>query len=178
LQDAQIYQNSNPKYIGGFDNTFRYKGFEVNALFTYQLGFYVYYGTNAGLHDQRYWNNRNDILDRWTKAGDNAKWPRPVFGDNISNGSSFPLDVNVFKGDFIKLRTITVAYNIPALIVSKAKVSSIRFYVAGNNLAIITKYPGPDPETSTNGNGTTNQSVDRNQVANGRNITVGLNIGF
>jgi TonB-linked SusC/RagA family outer membrane protein len=178
LPDAQIYKNSDPKYIGGFENTFRYKGFEVNVLLTYQLGYYVYYGTNAGLHDQRYWNNESDILQRWTKPGDNAKWPKSVFGDNISNGSSFPLDVNVFKGDFVKLRTLTFSYNVQTDIIQKLKINSVRFYVAGNNLAIKTKYPGPDPETSTNGNGTTNQSVDRNQVGNGRNITVGLNIGF
>ena len=178
LQDAQIYKNSDPKYLGGFDNTFRYKGFELNALFTYQLGFYVYYGTNAGLHDQRYWNNADDILQRWTKSGDKALYPRTVFGDNISNGSSFPLDINVFKGDFIKLRSLTLGYNIPKNLLDKVKITNARFYLSGQNLAIITDYPGPDPETSTNGNGTTNQSVDRNQVGNGRTLTIGLNIGF
>jgi len=177
-QDAQIYQNCLPRYIGGFENTFKFKGFELNALFTYQLGYYIYYGTNAGLHDQRYWNNDVDILQRWTKPGDNAKWPKPIFGDNISNGSSFPLDINVFKGDFVKLRNVTVAYTLPGFIVQRAKLGNVRFYISGNNLAIFTKYPGPDPETSTNGNNPTNQSVDRNQVVNGINITVGLNIAF
>jgi hypothetical protein len=104
--------------------------------------------------------------------------PRPVFGDNISNGSSFPLDVNVFKGDFLKLRTATLSYNIPKSLLDKAKFNSVRLYVSGTNLAVITKYPGPDPEVSSNGNGTTNQGVDRNQVGNGRTITVGLNIGL
>lgn len=177
-QDAQIYKNTDPKLYGGFDNTVRYKSFELNFLFTYQLGFYVYYGTNAGLHDQRYWNNATDILNRWTKPGDNAKFPRPVNGDNISNGSSFPLDINVFKGDFVKLRSATLSFNMPKKIADKVNLSNIRFYVSGQNLIIMTKYPGPDPEVSTNGNGTTNASIDRNQVANGRTITVGLNIGF
>jgi TonB-dependent starch-binding outer membrane protein SusC len=178
LQDAQIYKNSDPKYFGGFDNTFRYKGFELNFLFTYQFGFYLYYGTNAGLHDQRYWNSSTDVLNRWQKPGDVTNIPRVVFGDNISNGSSYPLDVNVFKGDFIKLRTITLGYNLPKKIVDKVKLSNVRFYVSGQNLFINTDYPGPDPETSTNGNGTTNQGVDRNQVVNGRTITAGLNIAF
>ena len=61
---------------------------------------------------------------------------------------------------------------------SKVKINTARFYVAGNNLATITKYPGPDPEVSSNGNGTTNQGIDRNTVANQRTITVGLNVGF
>ena len=119
-----------------------------------------------------------DVLRRWTKPGDVTDIPRVVNGDNISNGSSFPLDVNVFKGDFLKLRSVTFSYYLPKTILDKAKLNSIRFYVAGNNLAIFSKYPGPDPETSTNGNGTTNQGVDRNQVANGRVVTVGLTVGF
>lgn len=176
--DAAPYKNTNPKYVGGFDNTVRYKNFEMNFLFTYQLGFYIYYGTQAGLRDQRFWNNETAILRKWTKAGDITDIPKAVFGDNISNGSAFPLDVNVFKGDFVKLRSLSLGYNIPKSIVDKAKMSSARFYVSGSNLLIFTKYPGPDPEVSSNGNGTTNQGIDRNTVGNARTITVGLNIGF
>lgn len=176
--DAVVYKNTNPKYVGGFDNTVRFKNFELNFLFTYQLGFYIYYGTQAGLRDQRFWNNEVAILRKWQKAGDITDVPKVIFGDNISNGSSFPLDINVFKGDFVKLRTVNFGYNIPKSIIEKAKISSARFYVSGNNLLIFTKYPGPDPEVSSNGNGTTNQGVDRNTVANARTFTVGLNIGF
>lgn len=176
--DAVVYKNTNPKYVGGFDNTVRFKDFELNALFTYQLGFHIYFGTNAGLRDQRFWNNSTDILRKWKKPGDVTDIPKAVFGDNISNGSSFPLDINVFKGDFIKLRTLSLGYNIPRNLLEKARISTARFYISGNNLAIITKYPGPDPEVSSNGNGTTNQGIDRNTVANARTITVGLNIGF
>lgn len=56
--------------------------------------------------------------------------------------------------------------------------NNARVYVSGNNLAVFTDYPGPDPEVSSNGNGTSNQGVDRNQVANGRVLTIGVNIGF
>jgi TonB-dependent starch-binding outer membrane protein SusC len=176
--DAVVYKNTNPKYMGGFDNTIRFKNFELNALFTYQLGFYIYYGTNAGLMDQRFWNNSTDVLRKWKKPGDVTDIPKVIFGDNISNGSSFPLDINVFKGDFIKLRTLSLGYSIPKALLDKAKISNARVYVSGNNLAIITKYPGPDPEVSSNGNGTTNQGIDRNTVGNARTLTVGLNIGF
>ena len=176
--DAAPYLNTNPKYQGGFENTFKYKNFELSALFTYQMGFNVYYGSRAGLHDQRFWNNEADILNHWQKAGDNAAFPKVIFGDNISNGSSFPLDINVFKGDFIKLRSLTFGYSVPKPMLDKIKVNSVRLYVSGNNLAIFTKYPGPDPETSSNGNGTTNQGIDRNQAPNARIITIGLNVGF
>ncbi len=66
--DAVIVgKQTNPKYVGGFDNTFRFKGFELNTLFTYQFGYYVYYGSNAGLRDQRFWNNSTDVSDAGRK---------------------------------------------------------------------------------------------------------------
>lgn len=176
--DAVVYKNTNPKIFGGWENTFRFKGFELTALLTYQFGNWIYYGTQAGLRDQRFWNNETAILRRWQKAGDITDIPRPVFGDNVSNGSSFPLDINVFKGDFVKLRTLTLGYNLPKSLLEKIKITGARFYINGNNLLILTKYPGPDPEVSSNGNGTTNFGVDRNTVANQRTLTVGLSVGF
>ncbi|WP_420147195.1 SusC/RagA family TonB-linked outer membrane protein [Spirosoma sp.] len=181
--DAVMYANVNPKVYGGWDNNFRYKNFDLGVLLTYQLGFSVYYGTNAGLHDQRFWNNDRDVLtDAWQKEGDaGKKYARPVFGDNTSNGSAFPLDINVFKGDFLKVRSLTLGYTLPATLLSKAKISTLRLYVSGQNLAVLTKYPGPDPEVSSNGTGTgsnTSQGVDRNTVGNARTITIGLKAGF
>jgi TonB-linked SusC/RagA family outer membrane protein len=176
--DAIVYKNTHAKIFGGFENNLRFKNFELNALFTYQMGNWLYYGTQAGLRDQRFWNNEVGVLNRWQKAGDVTEFPRAVFGDNVSNGSSFPLDINVFKGDFIKLRTLTIGYNIPKNMLEKIKISNARFYVSGNNLLILTAYPGPDPEVSSNGNGTTNFGIDRNTVANQRTITVGINVGF
>lgn len=176
--DAVVYKNTNPKFVGGWDNTFNFGNFSLNTLFTYQAGFYVYWGTYAGLRDQRFWNNSTDVLRRWQKPGDITDMPKPYFGDNVSNGSSFPLDVNVFKGDFIKLRSAQLSYSLPQSVLGKAKISSARIYVAGNNLLILTKYPGPDPEVSSNGTGSTNQGIDRNSVGNARTFTVGLNIGF
>jgi TonB-linked SusC/RagA family outer membrane protein len=177
-KDGVMYGNTVPKVYGGWDNTFRYKEFDLNVLLTYQLGFYVYYGTWAGLHDQRFWNNHKDVLEAWNKPGDIATVPRPVYGDNVSNGSALPMSYNAFKGDFVKVKNVTLAYNFPARLSNKAKLASARIFVAGQNLAIITDYPGPDPEVSSNGNGNANQGIDRNTIANGRNFVIGLNVTF
>ncbi|WP_460980267.1 SusC/RagA family TonB-linked outer membrane protein [Spirosoma fluminis] len=181
--DAVMYANVNPKQYGGWDNNFKYRNFDLGVLLTYQLGFSVYYGTNAGLHDQRFWNNDRDVLtDAWQKEGDTGKkYPRPVFNDNVSNGSAFPLDINVFKGDFLKVRSVTLGYTLPNSLTTKARINNLRVYVSGQNLAVLTKYPGPDPEVSSNGIGTgsnTSQGVDRNTIGNARTITVGLRAGF
>jgi len=178
--DAVMYANTQPNYYGGFSNNLKYKNFDLSATLTYQFDFYVYYGTNSGLHDQRFWNNATDVFAKgWFNPNDiNKVYAKPVFGDNVSNGSALPIDINVFKGDFIKLRNLSVGYTLPKTIINKLKLSNARFYLSGQNLGILTKYPGPDPEVSSNGGSNTSQGVDRNTVANARTITFGLNIGF
>lgn len=176
--DAVLYANTNPKWFGGFDNTVRYKNFDLNVLFTFMGGYSVYNGTKAGLRDQRFWNNHTDVLTRWTKPGDVTEIPRIVFGDNVSNGSAFPQSQNVEKGDHLKLRNATLGYTVPKNWIEKAKINSARVFVSGQNLFIITKYTGPDPEVSSNGNGNTNQGIDRNSVANARTILFGLRLEF
>lgn len=176
--DAVMYKNTQPKQYGGWENTFRYKNFDLTALVTYQLGFYVSYGTNAGLHDQRYWNNTTDVLRRWKKNGDQTDMVRPIYGDNVSYGNTIPLDINVFKGDFVKLRNLSLGYTLPKPVLARGKITNARIYVSAQNLAMITSYPGPDPEVASNGNNAAGQGSDRNTAPNARVITVGLNVGF
>lgn len=177
-KDQKPMYNSIPRFYGGFDNNFTYKNFDLNVLLTYQGGFYVYNGTQATIRDQRFWNSSTDVLRRWQKPGDITDIPRVVYGDNVSNGSANPISENVQKGDFIKLRNVALGYNLDARVARKLGISSARFYVSGQNLAVITDYKGPDPEVSSNGNGNGNQGIDRNSVANGRVITLGLTVGF
>jgi len=179
--DAVDYGNATPKEIGGFSNTFHYKNFDLNVLLTYQLGFNLYYGTGSTLTDQRFWNNSTNILDHWTTPGQVAKYPKVVFGDNVSNGTSFPTDFNVYRGDFMKVKSINLGYTLPKSVLNKIGLSSLRFYVTGYNLFIVTKYPGPDPEVASNGasiNGNSTPGVDRNTAANGRTLTAGFSVKF
>lgn len=177
-QDQTIYGNSQPKFFGGFTNNFRYKNIDLGLTMTYQAGFYIYNGTQASIMDQRFWNNSVDILNRWTTLGQVTSVPRVVAGDNMSNGSAVPLDINVYKGDFIKLRDISLGYTLPNSLLAKLKITSARIYVSGQNLLILTKYNGTDPEVSSNGGANASQGIERNSVANGRVFTAGLNFKF
>jgi TonB-linked SusC/RagA family outer membrane protein len=183
--DGQIIGQSIPKYYGGFDNTFRYKAIDATLGITFSGGNYLYYGTQAGMRDQRFWQNEAGVLRRWTTAGQQTDIPRLVYGDNTSNGSAFAQSQNVYKGDFIKLRNVSLGYTIPTRFITKAGMSSVRVYGQASNLLIISDYPGPDPEVSVNANSTTTGNsgnlapgVDRNSVPSGRTFTFGLNIGF
>lgn len=178
VTDGKIIGPALPKFFGGWDNTFRYKGIDLNIMLFFSGGNYVYNGTKAGLRDNRNWNNGKESLTRWQKPGDITNIPRIVYGDNVSNGSSMPLSQNVEKGDFIKGRNIALGYTLPRNIVEKISLSNVRFYAAVQNAFTITKYTGFDPETSANGNANGSPSVDRNSVPQARTILFGLNVGF
>lgn len=167
-----------PKWFGGWENTFRYQGFDLNVLVYFSGGNYVYNGTKAGLHDNRVWNSAKDVLNRWQKPGDVTNIPRIVFGDNVSNGSSMVISENVEKGDFLKVRNIAIGYTLPKTVTDRFKISSVRFYVAALNPFTITGYSGFDPEISSNGNANGGPSVDRNSVPLARTLNFGLNVGF
>ena len=178
LADAQIQGSAIPTFYGGFNNNFSYGKLDLGLQFTYTGGNVIYNGTQAGLRDQRFWNNHTDVLKRWTTPGQETDIPRPILGDNVSNGSAFPIDVNVEKGDFLRLAYATLGYKLPTGLLSKAKISSVRIYGAVTNAFLITKYTGADPETSTNGNSNLAPGVERNSVPQARTFTFGINLGF
>ena len=178
LTDGVYYGPVLPTFYGGLDNTFRYKGFDLGVFIQYSGGNYIYNGTKSGLHDQRFWNNRTDILNRWTSDNTNAEWPRLVYGDNVSNGSTIIMSQNVEKGDFIRLRNVSLGYTFASKMLSSIKLNSARVYVQVQNAALITKYSGIDPEISVNGGSNTAPGVDRNSVGQARTFTAGLNVSF
>jgi TonB-linked SusC/RagA family outer membrane protein len=176
--DAQVLGGTLPTWFGGFNNTLRYKNFDLGLNFTFSGGNYIYNGTKAGLRDQRIWNNSTDVLHAWTTAGQVTDVPRAVYGDNVSNGSSFPIDANVEKGDFLRLQTVTLGYSLPSFIFGNSGINSTRLYAQVNNAFIITKYTGVDPEISTNGNSNLAGGIERNSIPQSRTITFGINVVF
>ncbi|MBG6062948.1 TonB-linked SusC/RagA family outer membrane protein [Flavobacterium sp. CG_9.1] len=176
--DAKVMGPALPTFFGGFNNTFAYKGFDLNVSIYFSGGNYVYNGTQAGLRDQRVWNNSVDVLNRWQNPGDVTDIPRIVFGDNVSNGSSMPISANLEKGDFMKVRNIALGYNLPKSFLDRMKLTSFRFYVSAQNAFTFTNYSGFDPEISSNGNANGSPSVDRNSAPMARTFSFGFNLGL
>jgi TonB-linked SusC/RagA family outer membrane protein len=178
LGDGQYFGPVLPTFYGGLDNTFRFKGIDLGIFFQYSGGNYIYNGTKSGLHDQRFWNNATDIKDRWTSENTSAEWPRLVFGDNVSNGSSIVMSQNVERGDFIRLRNVSLGYTFPSKLVNGLKLGNVRVYAQVQNAALFTKYSGIDPEISVNGGSNLAPGVDRNSIGQARSYTAGINVSF
>jgi TonB-linked SusC/RagA family outer membrane protein len=176
--DGVVMGPSVPKYFGGFTNSLKYKGFDLDINIYFSGGNYIYNGTKAGLRDQRVWNSANEVLSRWQQPGDITDIPRIVFGDNVSNGSSMPSSQNVEKGDFVKIRNIALGYNLPNDLVTKLGLSNFKLNLSVQNAYTFTNYSGFDPEISSNGNSGTSAGVDRNSAPLARTVSFGLNLSL
>ncbi|MDO8366004.1 MAG: TonB-dependent receptor [Saprospiraceae bacterium] len=178
ISDGKAWGPTLPKWFGGWDNTFTYGPVDLNIQINYAGGNYIYNGSKAGMRDQRFWNNHVDVLDRWTETNTDGSIPRVVFGDNVSNGSAIPISENVEKGDFLRIRNVTLGYRLPSNILDKADIASLRVYGTVNNAFLFTDYSGTDPEVSTNGNSNSAPGIDRNTVPMAQTFTIGLSLGF
>lgn len=175
VADGVVQGSALPKWFGGWDNKFTYDNFDLNIQVNYAGGNVIYNGSKAGLRDQRFWNNHLDVLDRWTEDNKDGSIPRVVFGDNISNGSAFAISENVEKGDFLRIRNITLGYKFSKIAGTS---TSLRVYGNVTNAFLFTKYSGTDPEVSSNGNVNRAPGVDRNTVPMSRTYLVGINLNF
>lgn len=190
--DRQIVGNALPKYTGGFTNTVSYKGFDLSVFVYFQQGnkimnmndFFLVHGNtqaNIGFVPRQ--------LQRWQKKGDITDIPRMTtsslkittnnsaannYGGNVANLSSRYLE----DGSFIRLRTLSLSYTLPASIVNKIKFNNVRVYAQGTNLITITKYGGPDPEVSSQSGNQNTAGYDWATVPQPKTIQVGINLVF
>lgn len=175
--DGAIQGPSLPTYYGGFNNTFVYKNLDLAVNFTFSGGNKILNGTRANLMDQRYFNNGDFILNRWTTPGQQTDIPKPVYGDNISSGFVITNSSLVEDGSYVKLKNVSLGYRLPAARLTANKISSARLYVQATNLFLLTSYTGSDPEISINGN-SIQSGKDHNSIVNAQVFTVGVNVGF
>ncbi|MFT4031777.1 MAG: TonB-dependent receptor [Siphonobacter sp.] len=176
--DYKPMGNALPKWYGGFNNTFRYKNFDVNLNFSYSGGNYILNGNTGTWLDQRYFNNSRKVLNRWTTPGQITDVPRLVYGDNFASANIPNISAYVEKGDFVRLQNVVVGYKLPSALFGQSGISSLRVYAQATNVFLFTKYTGVEPESSVNGNTNTSPGVEYNSLGNGRTITLGVNLAF
>lgn len=167
-------KTATPKYYGGFSNTFTYKGISLSADLYYNYGNYVLDSWSQYFYDEsspaygKYAVN----LTRWQKAGDVTTVPKLVY--NSTNSSSSTSTRFLYKGDYIRLRNITIGYNAPAALIKSLRVTNLSVYARGTNLWTkrYDKNIPFDPEQGINSN-TTGLNVFYN-----KSVTAGINVGF
>ena len=173
--------NTLPTWYGGWTNNFKYKGFDLSLFFQFSGGNKIYNGTKASVSDMRYWNNSKDVYKKyWTPERTHAEYPMPIYGDNYSNGSALPISDLVERGDYLRLKNVSLGYTFNTKNWSKAVgISALRLYVQAQNLFVITGYSGMDPETLTNvESATLSGGTAKNTLPQARTYTIGVNLTF
>ncbi len=176
--DYKPLGNALPKWYGGFNNTFRYKNFDLNLNFTYSGGNYILNGNTGTWLDQRMFNNSKKVLNRWTTPGQVTDVPRLVYNDNFAAANIPNISAYVEKGDFLRLQNVMLGYKLPSALFGQSGISSLRVYAQASNVFLLTKYSGVEPESSVNGNTNVSPGIEYNSLGNGRTITLGVNLAF
>ncbi|MEQ9403067.1 MAG: TonB-dependent receptor [Cyclobacteriaceae bacterium] len=170
--DRQIVGNPVANILSGFTNTFEYKGFSVSAFLYLSKGNDIRRTVSNFINSDgsRFGRNQSaEQLRRWQQPGDITDVPIIKRGNTDGGNNSSTRQIH--SGDFLRLRNVTIAYNLPADLVSKAKLQSVRVYAQGQNVATWTKYPGLDPEVGVAGE-------DFGLYPQPQSFTVGLDVGF
>ena len=173
-----VVGNPNPDWIGGLNNNISYKGIELSVLFQGVFGNQVMNGAGGFMSASFDWfdNQTADQVNRWQKPGDITNVPqlRLGYGNGIGASSRYVEDAS-----YVRLKNITLAYNVDSKLLNKLKIRSARIYLTGVNLATFTKYTGWDPEVNTDYRaGNRNQGGDFYAAPQIKSLTFGINLGF
>ena len=175
----QVYlegKTGTPTFYGGFDNNIRYKDFDLNFSIVYQGGNYLYNSTHSGLLANSFQNNDARILDRWTPTNTTAAAPRLYSMDNTGNQTSTRF---LEKGDFLRMRTISLSYRLDQRWLDKAGVANLKLSAQVYNAFVITGYSGIDPEVNSNRNNSNLATgFDNRAIPQPRTYSLGLTATF
>lgn len=149
--DRTIVGRTVPEGWGGIWNYVRYKQISMTVFANYMYGHDI---SNRAYQDYLYsTDNRRRILkdglNYWTPTNTNTDIPRPnVFSRSIQTLPAGTSSFIVQKGDFIRVRNISLAYDFSQKLLTKVKLSSLRMYAQVLEPFLVTKYKGIDPEIS------------------------------
>lgn len=182
--DRTILGSPFPDFTYGMTNTFNYKNFDFAFTLQGVQGFEVlnmarrYYGNYSGTY-----NVLRSTANGWKSEADPGDGVSPQINRNFNSlaGSNVVNNVTslfVEDGSFLRIRNITLGYNLPQASLEKLKLSSARLSFTVQNAYTFTKYEGFNPEVSAQGGSTLVPGVDAGGYPLARSFMFGLNVGF
>jgi TonB-linked SusC/RagA family outer membrane protein len=174
--DQKVIGNAFAEVYGGFTNTFTYKGLTLDVLFQYVGGVDLYNNSmQFMMNPASNFQDHDDLKYAWKNPGDITFVPRiGAPNTDFSNDNSRWID----NGNYLRLRNVTLSYDLPVSLVKKVKLRNLRVYVTGSNLINFTKYEGLDPEVNTFGNNDLATGTEFLTAPQPRSFILGINVGF
>ncbi len=146
INDRQVLGSPLPDLFGSFGTLLKIRQFSFSALFTYSIGNDIYNNFNQQMHSMRDYSNQSvDVLDRWisTAQPGNGKISRAAFEDPSGNNSVS--DLWIEDGSYLKLKNVTLNYQVPNTGNIKF-INELNLFLTADNLITFTQYSGFDPE--------------------------------
>lgn len=176
LNDVVFLGNMLPEYTGNIGTRLSYKNVGLNINFLYRMNFQIINQLGLDLERMTHFNNQSRaVLNRWrdeSVATENQIHKAEYLHTFNSLGSSYYVE----DGDYLRLNSISLTYNMPKVFLQKIKLNSMRITLSGRKLLTFTNYSGVDPEIKI-------KSPDKLSVDNARTpvpkyYTVNIHIGF
>ncbi|WP_051292826.1 SusC/RagA family TonB-linked outer membrane protein [Olivibacter sitiensis] len=173
--DRTIIGNGYPNYFAGFNNTFSYKGLELNLFLQGSFGNDILNYGRFDLYNLNGNNNQSkDVLNRWTPSNPSNEIPRA----NSQGGQRILSSFHIEDGSYVRLKNVSLSYNLPRAFVDRIGGRNVKVYISSQNLMTITNYKGYDPEVSRFGTSSISQGMDYGGYPAAKTFLLGVNIGL
>ena len=178
--DRMILGSSQPKWEGGMTNRFGYKGFDLTVVAFARWGHMIRSTLHGGGFANTFQGTYNNIKTRyWTPTNGENEYPKPNANNTNTPNNSL---LGFFDGSFVKIRTISLGYNLPASFLKRLGIRSARVYTTAEDPFIlfspfVNKYGGIDPEASGSSTSPAIATLNLDTPSNWSMI-FGINISF
>ncbi|WP_109434159.1 MULTISPECIES: SusC/RagA family TonB-linked outer membrane protein [Aquimarina] len=164
--DRTFVGDPNPDFTVGISSSFRYKKLDVSVFLNGAYGHQIYDNTSNAIFTASALNSGGNVTQEVISSGEAIQTPKPS-------------TQYLKSGDFLRLNNLTVGYTIDEGKIGNW-IESLRFYVTGQNLFVITPYDGFDPEVNTNKqvDGVPSFGIDYSAYPRARTFSVGFNARF
>ncbi len=173
--DRTVIGNPHPDFIWGLNNTFSYKGFDMNIFIQGSQGNDIYSFTLQELETMNgNSNSTTEALNCWSSSNTDTDVPIASSSRGYHSSSRW-----VFDGSYVRLKTVALGYNLPNKIIKAAGFEKVRFSVSAQNILTISGYRGFDPEVNYRGSNSSQRlGFDYGSYPNCKSITFGLDVIF
>jgi TonB-dependent starch-binding outer membrane protein SusC len=195
LNDQTLIGDPNPDFNYGWNNKFKYGNLELGVFINGTQGGDIFNYTKVQLqgmsniftnqskavYDRAQFTYKNplgsiDDINNVTLANPGTNIPRPTATDE--NGNNRPSSRYIEDGSYLRLQNVSLAFNVPTKLISKAKISRLKLYVNAQNMALWTNYSGYDPEIGAYNQSALYQGVDSGRYPTPKMMTFGLDVDF
>lgn len=177
IKDLVPIGNPNPKLTYGFTNNFKYKNVDLSVFVQGTAGNKLMNLTRSSgtMNSFLGTNYLTEAADFYSADNLDAAFPRPSTYDHINNAVS---SRTIEDGSYLRIQNVTLGYSLPSEMISKIKLSRLRFYASGQNLFTFTKYTGYDPEVGSYNQDALLSGIDNGRYPTPRLISFGFNVEF